>query len=85
MSINKITIFFILLIYFIPFKKVPSDFSFVQVVDLFFKIHKVFNLSFHKNINSMFAIWEKNIYGFTDIENSLNGPLIEIQNRLFPA
>lgn len=42
--------------------KVPQGYGFLQVFDLYFKIHKVFDQQFHKNIMIMMHFFEEHVY-----------------------
>lgn len=45
------------------FFQVPDDFDAAQTFDLFFKVHKVFNLDFDPNIKPMMQFIEHSIFG----------------------
>lgn len=42
--------------------QVPTDFDFVAVMDLFFKLHHVFNLHYHPNLKNFMIFIEHFIY-----------------------
>lgn len=42
--------------------KVPEAFDFIGVVDLFFKIHKIFQLKFHDYLKTAMQFLERFIY-----------------------
>lgn len=43
--------------------QVPTDFDFVAVFDLFFKLHHVFNLHYHPNFKNFMIFIEHYIFG----------------------
>lgn len=53
--------------------KVPEEFNFIETIDLFFKIHKIFNLKFHSNIKQLMTFLEKFVYEISVDENLITG------------
>lgn len=43
--------------------QIPMDWSFTQVVDIFFKIHFVFKIEFDENIKNMMFFFKRFFYG----------------------
>lgn len=48
----------------IVYSQVPSDWTFQQTVDLFFKVHSVFDIKFEVNINPTMTFLARYLYGF---------------------
>lgn len=44
-------------------QQVPQHYNLMQVLDLFFKACKVFNVDYHKNVTHFFNVLEKFVYG----------------------
>lgn len=44
--------------------QVPVDWNIVQVVDLFFKVHLIFDIKFEVNINPTMVFFGRFVYGF---------------------
>lgn len=57
--------------------KVPKGFSFLGVMDLFFKVHKVFNVEYHNSIKSMMLFIGHTIYKTNDSLKSLPPAVLE--------
>lgn len=60
-------IFFMSVFFFSQFK-VPKDFTFRQVLDLFYKVHKVFHVPFHAHLQQVMAFFGAFIYDNKDDE-----------------
>lgn len=66
------------------FSKVPEHFDFLNVIDLFFKIHFVFNIGFHNQIKNLFMVLQKHVYKIAG-ESSLIPSLQAIETEMFPS
>lgn len=66
------------------FFQVPSEFSFIQVIDLFFKLHKVFNLDFDKSIMQLMLFFGYFVYGMTNAQNGMHANTKKVAKQLFP-
>lgn len=53
----------VFVIYIFSHSQVPECYTFIQVVDLFFKSQEVFNLNFHKNVCLLFNVIGSFVYG----------------------
>lgn len=71
------------LIYISILSKVPEHFDFLNVIDLFFKIHFVFNIGFHNQIKNLFMVLKKHIYKIEG-DASLLPSLQQIETEMFP-
>lgn len=43
--------------------QVPEEFTFLQVVDLYFKIHFIFSVPFEPSLSQFMGVFEKHVYG----------------------
>lgn len=60
------------------FFKVPISFNFVHVVDMYFKIHKVFNVDFIFKIKPMLTFMNHFIFKFPLTRNDSITPAIQM-------
>lgn len=66
------------------FFKVPIEFNFVQVVDMYFKIHKVFNVEFHNKIKPVLTLINYFIFGFSVVNSRSVSPIVkDVAKKLF--
>lgn len=56
--------------YFFHFK-VSKDFNFIQVVDLFIKLHKIFDAPFHNHLQQVMSGFTAFVYRFSNDESKL--------------
>lgn len=48
------------------FLKVPTDWDFISVLDLFIKIHLVFNIQYHQSLKQFMIFFENFAFNITD-------------------
>lgn len=60
----------------------PDGFGILETFDLFYKIHKVFNLKFEVNLKNMFCFIQNHIYKQTDKELKPTNRMTEIFSKL---
>lgn len=64
--------------------KVPITFDFVQVVDMFFKMHKVFFIKFNEKIKPMMTLIDHFIFKFPPASsNSITALIQNASIKLF--
>lgn len=63
--------------------KVPKGFDFIQTVDLFCKIHRVFLLNFHSDLRQVMNFLEYFVFGFRDFKVILSSRMEELNSKLF--
>lgn len=61
--------------------QIPEDYQFVQVVDVFFKTHKVLNLEFEPVLAHMMTFLQAAIYKLTDTKKFTMG-MKEVLNAI---
>lgn len=61
----------------------PGHFSFIETFDLFYKIHRIFNLEYHKDIKTMMIYFGHFIYGFRNDE-AITSEMHKIAKTMFP-
>lgn len=74
-------LFLFLLLISLLLSKVPKDFTFVQVFDMFYKIHKIFNLSFNKKIKPMLSLVDHYIFKFPPLTGNAIDRVIELVSK----
>lgn len=68
------------------FSKVPIGFDFVRVLDMYFKIHKVFNFDFNKKVKPVMTLVDNFVFKFPFTTNQSITPTIQsVANKLFEA
>lgn len=66
------------------FFKVPMSFNFIQTVDMYYKIHKVFNLEFNSKIQAVMALIDHFIFKFPQGAYSITPTIRTASIKLFP-
>lgn len=56
----------------------PNTYGIMEVFDMFFKVHKIFNLDFHPNIQPMMLFVEKYIFKMNHSQSQLTARIREI-------
>lgn len=67
------------------FFKVPKEFSFLGVMDLFFKVHKLFNIGYHRSLKSLMVFLEKYVYDTNDSMRTLTVTVQETAAKIMNA
>lgn len=63
--------------------QVPLQYNFIQVMDLFFKVHKIFDLDFNKSIKPMMVFLEYFIYKIRETGHYLTPRIREVADKIF--
>lgn len=61
----------------------PEDFSFLQIMDLFYKIHKVFNLQYNPHVKRMMNFIEYYVFEHKAKYIVLTPSMQELNHNLF--
>lgn len=65
--------------------KVPESFSVVGVVDLYYKIHKVFGIDFNSKIKAMMTLIDHFVFNFLPSSSkSITPSILDASKKLFP-
>lgn len=59
----------------------PANFGIMGVFDLYFKVHKLFNLSFHPNIQPMMLFVEYYIFKMNENQSQLTARIRELATK----
>lgn len=62
--------------------KVPESFSFIQTVDLYFKLHKVFNQSFEPTLVNMMTFVQYSVFSMKERGVNPTNRMNEVANML---
>lgn len=65
------------------YPKVPKDFDFLQTMDLFYKIHRVFIVQFHADLKQFLAVFDQCVFGLGDRAINLTSMAKELKVKLF--
>lgn len=76
---NILHIFFRTLLFF----QLPPTFTFIQVVDIFIKLHHVFNFEYSKDFAKVLHFFEYTTYDIKSSERFLTPRIKEIMNIIF--
>lgn len=60
--------------------KVPKNYSFVQAVDLFYKVHKLFHIPFHNHFQQTMAFLGAYVYENADDERFLTAKTMKFKH-----
>lgn len=70
--------------YYLFSMQVPAEYSFIGVVDIFFKIHKVFNLHFDKAVHQLMLFIEYFIFGIATAYDGMTTNTKKYGKQIFP-
>lgn len=59
--------------------QVPKDFGFLETMDLFYKVHRVFNLNFHTDLKQFLSFFSQCVYGLQDENITLSSRAQELK------
>lgn len=68
--------------YFYQSFQLPDSFDFARAIDVFFKIHKIFDMNFDKNISNAMYFIQHYLYDINDSEKKPTPRMEDVYNRL---
>lgn len=65
--------------------QLPSDYNFIQVFDLFVKMHHVFNFEYAKEFSKMIHFFEYAVFGFDSSKRFLSTKMLDVATAVYEA
>lgn len=61
----------------------PADFTFLQVFDCFFKVHKVFHIHYHPQIKNLMSFIDYYIFKNSEGDANVTTKMREVAKKIF--